>query len=269
MEHSFASDWVKFIPAMVLTFVRLSGIILFAPLFSSTALPLRTRAVFAGSVSYLVAPLVASLPSARPEIQFTAILGELAVGLLYGLTLAFLKEIMLFAGQIVGIQIGFSIVNLLDPTSSVQTTLLGDLFDLGSTLVIFAAGLDRVLLASIVRSFRAAPLGGFCVSPVTTQEIVRIAAGVFLAALELAAPILAATILIEVSIALLSKLSPQLPVMSLTVPIKVLVGLTLLTSVLALWPRFIEARFNELLNQAEQLVSEPTRNAIPVPTPGG
>ncbi len=228
MENSLASDWALFFPAMVLTFVRLSGMMVFVPFFSSTALPLRTKAVFAAVLSYLVAPVVASLPSARPVIAFRAILGELAVGLVYGLALAFLKEIMLFTGQILGMQLGFSMVNLLDPTSSVQTTLLGDLFEFASTLVILAAGLDRILLASVVRSFRAAPLGGFTLTQTSALEIVHMAAGVFLAAVELAAPILATTILVEVSIALMSKLSPQLPVMSFTVPIKILVGLALL-----------------------------------------
>jgi flagellar biosynthetic protein FliR len=86
---------------------------------------------------------------------------------------------------------------------------------------------------------------------------VRAAGGIFLAALELAAPVLAATMLVEVAIALLSKLSPQLPVMSLSVPIKTLTGFVLLAGSLALWPRFIEARFSGLLDMAERLIAAP------------
>jgi flagellar biosynthetic protein FliR len=87
--------------------------------------------------------------------------------------------------------------------------------------------------------------------------------------MELAAPILAATVLIEVAIALLSKLSPQLPVMSLTVPIKTLAGLALLTGALALWPRFFEARFSGLLDLAERLIAQPDRSFVLSPPPGG
>jgi flagellar biosynthetic protein FliR len=86
---------------------------------------------------------------------------------------------------------------------------------------------------------------------------VRAAAGIFLAAVELAAPVLAATMLVELSVALLGKLSPQLPVMSLTVPMKTLTGFALLTGSLALWPRFIEARFSGLLDLAERLIAVP------------
>jgi flagellar biosynthetic protein FliR len=169
-----------------------------------------------------------------------------------------LNEMMLFAGQIAGVQFSFSLVNLLDPSSNIQTPLLGELFQLMGTLVVIAAGLDRILLASMVRSFRVVPLGAYTLAPTASLAIVRAAAGIFLAAVELAAPILAATMLVEVAVALLGKLSPQLPVMNLTVPLKTLTGFLLLTGALALWPRFIEARFAGLLDMAERLISLPS-----------
>ena len=168
---------------------------------------------------------------------------------------------MLFAGQIMGMQFSFSAVNLLDPTSSIQTPLMGDLFQLMGTLVVLGSGLDRVLLASLVRSFRVAPLGSYALAPESALQIVRAASGIFLAAVELAAPVLAATLLIEVAVSLLGKLSPQLPVMSLTVPLKTLTGFVLLTGSLALWPRFIEARFSGLLDMAERLIAGPGHGA--------
>ena len=106
----------------------------------------------------------------------------------------------------------------------------------------------------MVRSFRAVPLGSFAMAPITTLAIVRAAGGIFLAAVELAAPVLAATLLVEIAVALLGKLSPQLPVMSLTVPLKTLTGFAVLIGSLALWPRFIEARFHGLLDLAERLI---------------
>jgi flagellar biosynthetic protein FliR len=250
-------DWTSFLSAMTLALVRVSGMVAFAPFFSSTALPLRTKAVFVGAVAFLLAPLVAALPNAHLSLGFSALLGELAVGLVYGLTLTLLTEMMLFAGQIVGLQFSFSMVNLLDPTSSIQTPLLGDLFQLMGTLVVITAGLDRILLASMVRSFRVAPLGSYVLAPASGLEIVRAASGVFLAAVELAAPVLAATLLVEVSVSLMGKLSPQLPVMMLTVPMKTLTGFVILTGALALWPRFIEARFAGLLDMAQRLIAVP------------
>ena len=252
------TDWPTFLSAMALVLVRVSGMVAFAPFFSSTALPMRVKAVFVGAVAFLLAPLVAALPHAQATISFSAILGELSIGLVYGLSLALLSEMMLFAGQMVGLQFSFSLVNLMDPASAIQTPLLGDLFQLMGTLVLITAGLDRILLASMVRSFHAVPLGAFALAPPTALAIVRAAGGVFLAAVELAAPVLAATMLLEIAVALLGKLSPQLPVMMLTVPLKTLTGFVILTGSLALCPRFIEARFAGLLDMAERLIAAST-----------
>jgi flagellar biosynthesis protein FliR len=251
------ADWTAFLSAMTLALVRVSGVVAFAPLFSSNAFPVRTKAVFVGMAAFLLAPVVASVPQAHVEIGFAGLLSELAVGLVYGLSLALLNEMLLFAGQVIGLQFSFSLVNLMDPTSNAQTPLMGELFQLMGTLVVIAAGLDRILLASLVRSFRAVPLGHFALTPVTSAAIVRAAAGTFLAGLELAAPVLAATMLLEISVSLMGKLSPQLPVMNLTVPIKTMAGLLVLIGSLALWPRFVEARFTGLLDLAERLIAAP------------
>ena len=251
------ADWGTFLSAMTLALVRVSGMLVFAPFFSSSALPVRSKAALVLTVAFLLAPLVAGLPNAHAEIGFAALLGELAVGLVYGLTLALLQEMLLFAGQIAGVQFSFSLVNLLDPSTHIETPLLGDLFQLLGTLVVIAAGLDRILLASLIRSFHAVPLGGYALAPVTGLAIVRAAGGVFLAGVELAAPVLAATLLVEVAVALAGRLSPQLPVMSLTVPLKTLTGFAILAGSMALWPRFIESRFAGLLDLAERLIAAP------------
>jgi flagellar biosynthetic protein FliR len=251
------ADWTSFLSAMTLALIRVSGMVAFAPFFSSTALPIRARAVFVGAVAFLLAPIVAALPGAHVSIGFSALIGELAVGLVYGLTLTLLNEMLLFAGQIAGLQLSFSLVNLMDPASSIQTPLMGELFQLMATLVVITAGLDRIILASVVRSFHAVPLGAYVLAPQTSLAIVRAAGGIFLAAVELAAPLLAATLLVEVAVSLLGKISPQLPVMNLTVPMKTLTGFVILTGSLALWARFIEARFGGLLDLAERLIAAP------------
>jgi flagellar biosynthetic protein FliR len=107
----------------------------------------------------------------------------------------------------------------------------------------------------MVRSFQAVPLGAFAFAPRSGGALVQAASGIFLAAVELAAPVLAATVLAEVAVAMVGKLSPQLPVMSLTVPLKTLTGFLLLIGSLALWPRFIETRFAALLDLAEKLIA--------------
>ena len=110
---------------MTLALVRVSGMVVFAPFFSSTALPVRTKAVLCWRWPFCSRRWWPRCPTRHAEIGFAALLGELAVGLVYGLTLALLNEMLLFAGQIAGVQFSFSLVNLLDPLHAYRDSAAG------------------------------------------------------------------------------------------------------------------------------------------------
>lgn len=247
--------WQSALTAMVLVLIRLSGLMVFAPVFSSEAIPARVKTVFVLAVSFLVAPVVAAFPRARVELGVMAVLGELSVGLLFGLILSLLFEALTFAGQVLGFQFSFSLVNLLDPNAPVQTSLLGQLFGLLGTLTIIGAGLDRTMIAALLRTFSAAPVGTVSFRPEAALALIPMAGGIFASALELSAPVLAATLMAELAVALAGKLSPQLPVMAVNVPLKTMLGLGVLVGTLALWPHWIEGRFAALLDTAGQLLA--------------
>jgi flagellar biosynthesis protein FliR len=247
-------SWVSYLAALVLVLIRISGLMVFAPVFSSQAIPARVKAVFCFLAALCVAPVVAGLPLAEAELGVRPILGEMAVGLVFGLSLSLLFEVLTFAGQLLGFAFSFSLVNLLDPYAPVQVPLMGQLFTLLGSLVVIGAGLDRTLLAALLRSFAAVPLGSFLLTGRTAMALVAMGSGIFLAALQLAAPVMAATLLVEFAVGLAARLSPQLPVLAVTVPAKTLLGFTVLIGSLALWPRFLEARFDGLLDAAELLL---------------
>jgi flagellar biosynthetic protein FliR len=247
-------DWPHFLSAMVLVMVRLSGLMVSAPIFSSAAIPARIKAAFVLAVSFLLAPIVSALPLAHADLGVMPVLGELGIGLVFGLGLSLLNEILTFAGQLLGFQFSFSLVNLLDPNSSIQTPLLAQMFTLLGTLVLLGAGLHRTILLALLRSFRDAPVGNVSFDGHTGLALVMAMSGVFFAALQLAAPVMAATLLVEVIASVLGRLSPQLPVMMIAVPAKTMLGYVVLIGSLALWPRFIESRFSLLLDCAEGLV---------------
>jgi flagellar biosynthesis protein FliR len=254
-----SSDWPRFLAAMVLVMIRLSGLMVFAPVFSSEAIPVRVKTIFVLASSLLLAPVVAALPMAHAELGMRAIAGELGLGLVFGLQLSLLDEILVFAGQVLGFQFSFSLVNLLDPNAPVQTPLLSQMFTLLGSLVLFASGLYREVLVALLRSFRDAPVGAVWLGGDTALRLVGALNGVFFAALQLAAPVVAATVLVEVTVAVLGKLSPQLPVMMVAIPAKTLLGYTVLIGSLALWPRFIEGQFTLLLDNSQSLIRHAMR----------
>jgi flagellar biosynthetic protein FliR len=248
-------DWERALEAMTLVMVRMSGLMVFAPVFSSEAIPVRVKAVFVAAVSFLVAPVVAAFPHAHVDLGVLPVLGELSVGLVFGLTLSLVFEALNFAGQVMGFQFSFSLVNLLDPNSPVQTPLMGQMFGLLGTLTVIGTGLDRTVLAALLRTFSAAPVGTVALDPRAGLALIGMASGVFAAALQLSAPLIAATLLAEVAVALAGKLAPAMPVMAVTVPVKTLLGYGVLIGSLALWPHWIEARFTSLLDAAGHLLA--------------
>jgi flagellar biosynthetic protein FliR len=249
------TDWAEVLSAMALVLVRISGLMVFAPVFSSDAIPLRIRAVFTLVVAFLVAPVVAGLPHAHAQLGVVAVAGELAVGLLFGLALSLLNEMITLAGQMMGFQFSFSLVNVMDPNARIERPLLSEIFGLLVTLTILGAGLHRTLLAAVLRTFSALPVGTVTLQPRSGLALVAMAAGIFTAALQLSAPVIAATVLAELAVALAGKLSPQLPVMALSVPLKTLAGYIALIGSLALWPRWIEGHFISLLDAGTALIT--------------
>jgi len=93
-------DWEQFLTAGVLVAMRLSGLMVFTPVFSSAAIAPRIKAGFVCAMTILLAPAVAVVPGAHAELGVMSIGGELGVGLVFGLSLMMLTESLLFAGTL-------------------------------------------------------------------------------------------------------------------------------------------------------------------------
>jgi flagellar biosynthesis protein FliR len=253
--------WEHLLKAALLVCIRVSGLFVFAPVFSSQALPAKVKSVFLVVLTVVLAPIAAALPGSHVEVGLQSVLGELGVSALLGLSLALLNELASLAGQLLGMQFSFSLVNLLDPNSEVQTPLLSQMLGLLEITVLLTAGLHRTILAALLHTFLAVPLGSGLAPRNLGLPLVGMMSGVFFAALQLAAPVMSATLLVEIGIALMSRVSPQLPVLALTVPAKTVLGYVVLIGSLALWPAFLEARFDGLLNSAQGLLLGLTTHA--------
>jgi flagellar biosynthesis protein FliR len=255
MSGQQVADWPRFLTAGVLVLVRISGLMVFAPLFSSAAIAPRIKAGFVIAITVLLAPVVGTLPHARLDLDMTGLLGELGVGLTFGFALSLIFETLMFAGQMLGMEFSFSLVNLMDPNSNIQTPVLGQLLNWLGLLVLIGAGLDRSLLAAFMRSFAVVPVGQAVMKAETGAALAMMTGGVFLAGLQLAAPVIAAALTVEIVVALVGRMSPQLPVMVISIPLKTLMSYAVLIGSLAVWPAWIERHFTALLDQAARLVS--------------
>jgi flagellar biosynthetic protein FliR len=251
--------WAEFLTTGVLVMVRMSGLMVFVPVFSSAAISPRVKAGFVFALTVLLAPVVSALPQTHTHGEITlsaaALLGELGAGLLFGLSLQLMVEGLLFAATLMGMEFSFSLANLMDPNSMVETQVLGQLLNWVGILVLLGAGLDRTLLAAVMRSFATAPVGQVLITAKTAAAIAGMAGGIFLAGIQLAAPVMAATLAVEMTIALISRMTPQLPLQFVSIPLKTIVAYTVLIGSLALWPAWIERHFTLLLDAAGRLVA--------------
>ncbi|WP_260739215.1 flagellar biosynthetic protein FliR [Tunturiibacter lichenicola] len=257
MDHEVTgliTEWPQYLTTAILVMVRLSGLLVFAPVFSSSAVAPRIKAGFVFAMTVLLAPAVATVPGARAVLDGNALLGELGVGLLFGLSLMLLNEALIFAGTLLGLQFSFSLVNLLDPNSMIETAALGQMLSWLGVLVIIGSGLDRSLLAAVIRSFSAVPVGQAVIQAKTGVALAMMASGIFLAGIQLAAPVMAAALAVEVTIALVARLSPQLPSIVVSIPIKTMASYVVLIASLAVWPGWIERHFTALLDAAAKLL---------------
>lgn len=244
----------RYASAGVLVAVRLGGLMVFAPVFSSSAIAPRIKAGFVLALTILLAPVVTEVTNSRAVIDVQSVLGELSVGLGFGLSLMVLTEMLLMAGTLLGMSFSFSLVNLLDPNTMVETPVLGQLLGWVGVLVILAAGLDRVLLASLVRSFLVVPLGEAVAESVSGLAFARICGQIFLGGLQLAAPVMAAGLAVEMTVSMVSRLAPSLPAQVIGIPLKTLTSYVVLIASLALWPGWIEHHFRLLLEHAQRLL---------------
>jgi flagellar biosynthetic protein FliR len=244
----------QYVSVGVLVAIRMSGLMVFAPLFSSNAIAPRIKAGFVLALTMLLAPVVGEVAGARAVLDARGILGELGVGLVFGLCLMVLTESLLLAGALMGMSFSFSLVNLMDPNTMVETPVLGQMLGWLGLLAMIGAGLDRVLLSAFVRSFVFVPVGQAVIQASAGAALAGMVGGIFIAGLQLAAPVMAAALAVEMTISMVSRLAPMLPAQVVGIPLKTLASYGVLIGSLAVWPGWIARHFGVLLDDAARLL---------------
>lgn len=201
--------------------------LLVTPPFGSRMIPARVKVGVAAAVA-LAAGGQAELGAVPLETGplVTAVLTQVAVGV----TLGFVGMLLFAAAQAAGALIdlfgGFSLAQVFDPQSDVQTSVFGRFYNLIATTLLFVTGGHLLLVRGFLRSFDAVPAGGPRAGPLA--ELLTRDVGILLvAAIEIAAPLLAALFLADVALGLLSRAAPEMHVFVLGLPLKILLTLLL------------------------------------------
>lgn len=235
--------------------LRVAGLMLVAPFFSSQAIPAPLKAGFTLAVTALLYPVY---PAAHMEggmlVWTGVIVGELLVGLLLGLAVQFVVEAAQLAGHVLGVQAGYSLVTLLDPQTQADTPVMATFNQLVALLIFLQLDVHHWLLRGIAASFAYLPPGSALTHLRTGTSLLQAAGGMWLVGVQIAGPVIVATMLVDVTLGFLAKASPQMPVLFVGLSFKTLLSLTVLAGTLTLWPRLFERHFAGAISLGERLL---------------
>jgi flagellar biosynthetic protein FliR len=170
-------------------------------------------------------------------------LAECALGVAAGLAVGFVCDALIFFMHMAGLQAGFSFASTVDPTTQADSTVLLVAGQLTGGLLFFATGFDREIIRALALSLHQIPQFP---SPAEGWPMARIGASIFTIGLRLAAPTLALLLMLEVALALASRVNAHLQMLSMAFPVKMLAGL----AALALTVPRVPALFSAYQEQA-------------------
>ncbi|HYH00160.1 MAG TPA: flagellar biosynthetic protein FliR [Terriglobales bacterium] len=236
----------QIVTALGLFGARVSAVMLFAPFFGSMTMPARVKAGLVVAIVGLLYPVcrphVLALPAGISEWALVGA-SEFVVGAVLALALNFIFEGAQLAGQILGLQMGLSIVNVLDPQTQVDSPVLSIFHQTIAMLIFLQLDVHHWLLRGLAKSFEYMPVGSLGNPAAITSELWRAAGGIWLIGVQIAAPALVATMLADVVLGFLGKASPQFPILFVGISAKSILGLLVTITTLAFWPTFLERHF--------------------------
>lgn len=208
-------------------FARTAGVLTTAPGFGLRAVPLRIRLAAAVVLTPAMMPnAVGSVPAAaEPWALVPAAIEQLAVGLALGFAASLFFYGVGIAGQILDRQLAFIGGGRAAPASGGQMGHLGAFYFAFATLVFFITDGHHALLGGLARSWAALPLGEGLPAGASAGQFCGLVGTLFVAALEVGAPVVAAVFIADVAIAVLARVAPGLQPLAVGLPARSLVGL--------------------------------------------
>lgn len=208
--------------------LRISALMIAAPIFSLPAFNLRLRVLTAMVLAWLVYPLhdwpVIDPTSAAGLLE---IFNQLAIGLMAGLILQIVVATLVVAGQTLAASVGLSMANMIDANMG-NVPVISQFLIVLASLVFVGAGGHAILLGLILESFHTLPVGTSILSQDSYGLIVRWSSMMFLGAVLVALPVMVALLFINVGLGVVTRAAPSLNIFAVGFPAMLLAGFLLM-----------------------------------------
>lgn len=236
----------------LLAAVRVLAALGINPLFGSARVPLLARVVIGLLLTFILFPPGGA--TTPVDVNPITIAGELLVGLLAGFTVVLIFGAVQFAGSFIGLTGGFQFGATLDPSANMGSSALEQLFYALALLAFVQTNGHHLFLLGLHDLFRAVPVGGVALASAGVESLAAAGAGLFTAAVKMAFPVLAALLIADLGLAVLSRVAPQLNLFVVGLPLKMLVALGALLVALPLMLPRLNALFRALPQAMQALV---------------
>jgi len=217
-----------------LTLFRVSIVLFLIPFFGGNSIPNPVKAALTIVLTLGIWPHVSfdgSLMPASPYNIALMILGELVLGLIIGISVHVMFAAIQTGGNLIGVLMGFSMVNVLDPLTGTNESVTAHFLYMCAILVFLSINGHLYLMSAMVESFKYIPPGQVFISSTLTSQIMLISKDLFVLAVKVASPIIASIFVVDLGLALIGKMAPQMNVLMLGFPLKILTGFFVLSLV--------------------------------------
>ncbi|MCI6285147.1 flagellar biosynthetic protein FliR [Selenomonas sp.] len=234
----------------LLMLTRCSGIFLIAPFFGSLNIPVQFRAAAAFLFAVVLFPVVDALGIvAAPSTMLAygvAVLSELFIGWLIGFVAYVCFSAIHMAGKVMDMQVGFAVVNVMDPTSGQQIPLIGSfLYNLGIIVFLVTNG-HHMIITALAESFRMVPILTMQPNLSLSMIMVNFVNGIFLTGMKVAMPVTFAILLVNVALGILARTMPQMNIFVVGIPMQLMIGVGVLAMLLPFYVMFLGGMFDEM-----------------------
>jgi len=229
----------------LLVFSRLGAMVMMMPAIGENGIPARVRLIMALLLTAIIMPLVADSYGALPQTiagVVMLIVFEIAVGIFIGMAAKLIMSALHVAGNIIALQMSLAFAQNVDPTQGQQGVLVANFLNLLAVALIFATGLDHLLIAAMRDSYDLFKPGQYLPVGDFSQMAIETFSGAFRLGLQLSAPFLVFGLVFYMGIGILSRLMPQIQIFFIAMPANIMLGLLLLMVLLgAMMTWFLDA----------------------------
>jgi len=228
--------------ALLLGTARAAGFVMLAPPFNSRSIPAPVKGALAMALSVLLSTTIApSLPEVTGGFLVVAAVTEVVIGAALGFVVQVLFTAVQMAGDLIDLTGGFSLQPAYDPLAMTNNSSVGRLHYLLATTLLFSSGGHLLIVKGFATSYEGMPVGGNVPTEQLGAVMITAFSMMFLAAVQIAGPMVAVLLLADVALALLSKAAPALNIFSFGFPFKIMLTLLMLGLTFPLLPPALDA----------------------------